>query len=128
MSTLQTVAIKHASSSANNITLDTSGNVSVSGTISESSSIRLKENVNPISNALDTLMLLNGVTYDRIDKTAFNQPGFIAEEVYEVLPNIVRTDEDGNPAAINYTKLTAYLLEAVRDLKAELDELKRRVT
>lgn len=93
-------------------------------TITETSSITLKENVNPIENALDAIMKLVGVTYDRKDGSTQNEAGLIAEEVNEVLPNLVKKDEAGNPESIQYTKLTAYLIEAVKNLAKDLEELK----
>lgn len=92
--------------------------------LTESSSIALKENVNPIANALDSIMQLVGVVYDRKDGTRYNEAGLIAEEVVKVIPNVVTTDKDGNPEGVQYTKLTAYLIEAVKSLKAEINELK----
>ena len=94
--------------------------------VTETSSIALKENVNPISNALDKLVQLTGVTYDRKNGKTKNEAGLIAEEVYPVIPNVVSKDEQGNPYGINYTKLTAYLIEAVKTLKQEVDQLKAR--
>jgi len=94
--------------------------------VTETSSIALKENVNPISNALDKLVQLTGVTYDRKNGKTKNEAGLIAEEVYPVIPNVVSKDEQGNPHGINYTKLTAYLIEAVKTLKQEVDQLKAR--
>ena len=90
----------------------------------ESSSIALKENVAPIENALDTIMRLVGVTYDRRDGSKKDEAGLIAEEVDKILPNLVTKDQDGRPDAIHYTKLTAYLIEAVKSLKAEINGLK----
>jgi hypothetical protein len=107
---------------------DSSGNFAA-GTITataftETSSITLKENINPIDNALSSLLSLNGVTYDRKDGSRKNEAGLIAEDVYKILPNIVSTNSAGDPEGINYTKLTAYLIEAVKELKSELDLLK----
>jgi hypothetical protein len=96
----------------------------VATTISETSSITLKENINPISNALDSVLSLNGVTYNRKDRTSKQEAGLIAEDVYQVLPNLVTLNKEGHPEGINYTKLTAYLIEAVKELKNELDSLK----
>lgn len=93
-------------------------------TIVETSSITLKENISPIGGALNSILSLKGVTYDRKDNTTKNEAGMIAEDVYKVLPNLVSLDKNGNPDGINYTKLTAYLVEAVKQLKAELDSLK----
>ena len=91
----------------------------------ETSSITLKENVSPIENALESLSKLVGVTYDRKDGSAKMEAGLIAEEVDKVLPNVVAKDEDGNPYGINYTKFSAYLIEAVKTLSEEIKELKR---
>jgi len=101
-----------------------SGNLTVNGTITETSSIALKQNVSPITNALDAIMSLVGVTYDRKDGSRNNEAGLIAEAVDAVLPNLVTHDKDGNAEGVQYTKLTAYLIEAVKALKAEIDELK----
>lgn len=91
--------------------------------ITETSSIAYKENVNPITDALDSILDLAGVTYDRKDGSAKNEAGLIAEDVAEVLPNLV-TYKDGKPEGINYTKLSAYLIEAVKDLADQVKKLK----
>jgi hypothetical protein len=92
--------------------------------IVETSSITLKENIKPINNPLEALLQLNGVTYDRKDKSALNEAGFLAEEVERVLPNLVVKDEWGRPYGINYTKFSAYLIEAVKVLVNEIETLK----
>lgn len=94
------------------------------GTITETSSIALKENLSPINDALGKVMNLQAFTYDRKDGTSYNEAGLIAEEVYAVLPNLVKLDDSGKPHSIMYTKLTAYLIECVKTLKQELDSLK----
>lgn len=74
---------------------------------------------------MNSILSLNGVVYDRKDGTKKNEAGLIAEEVFSVLPNIVTLNTEGKPEGINYTKLTAYLIEAVKELKEELESLKR---
>ena len=86
--------------------------------ITETSSIVYKENVTPITNALDAILQLVGVTYDRKDGSSVNEAGLIKEEVEKVLPNLVKDD------GIHYTKLTAYLIEAVKSLNDEIHQLK----
>jgi len=93
--------------------------------IVEDSSIALKENVNPITNALENVLKLSGVTYDRKDGSTKDEAGLIAEDVYNVLPNLVKLDDAGKPLGINYTKLTAYLIESVKTLTNEIAELKK---
>ena len=92
--------------------------------LTESSSITLKENVNPINNALDSILQLVGVTYDRKDGSSKGEAGLIAEEVNKIIPNLVSKDQEGNPTGIHYTKLTAYLIESIKSLKDEIDTLK----
>lgn len=96
------------------------------GTINETSSIALKENINPITGALEKILNLKAYTYDRKDGTSKDEAGLIAEEVEEIIPNIVSKDLEGNPHYIQYSKITAYLVEAIKSLKKEIDELKAR--
>ena len=107
------------------------GGATIGGTLRtnalvESSSIELKENVNPIQDALDSILQLSGVIYDRKDKSAIDEAGLIAEDVNKIIPNIVVKDEDGKPFGIQYTKLVAYLVEAIKDQQKQIDELKRK--
>jgi hypothetical protein len=90
--------------------------------ITETSSITYKENVNPIDSALDKVLQLMGVTYDRKDGSAKNEAGLIAEEVAKVLPNLV-SEKEGKPEGIHYTKLTAYLIECIKELNAKIEKL-----
>jgi len=111
-------------------TLVVTGGVGVSGqitctTLVETSSIAFKENVNPIDNALELVMQLAGVTYDRKDNKE-HEAGLIAEQVYKIIPDLVSLDPSGNPHGIKYTKLTAYLLESIKTLKSEINELKNK--
>ena len=110
--------------SSTKFTVNPSTGVLTTVSITESSSIALKENVAPIENALDAIMKLVGVTYDRRDGSKKDEAGLIAEEVDKILPNLVTKDQDGRPDAIHYTKLTAYLIEAVKSLKTEINSLK----
>lgn len=94
--------------------------------ITETSSITYKENVRPIQGALNSIKRLVGVTYDRLDGSAIEEPGLIAEEVAKILPNVVKYNDDETADGITYTKLTAYLIEAVKELTAEVETLKGR--
>jgi hypothetical protein len=91
----------------------------------ETSSVTLKENFRPIDNALDRILQLTGLIYDRKDGSSKNEVGLIAEDVEKIIPNVVGKDKDGNPSNIAYQRLTAYLIEAVKSLKKEIDQLKR---
>jgi hypothetical protein len=104
-----------------------SGVLTTSGGFVESSSIALKENVMPIENALETILQLCGVTYDRRDGSKKNEPGLIAERVAEIADNLVMRDEQGNPTGIYYSKITAYLVEAIKGLHSQLDPMKEEI-
>jgi len=106
--------------------LQVQGDQYISGTLTEASSITLKENVDQITNALDYVSKLVGVTYDRKDGSAKHRAGLIAEEVVQVLPNVVNKDLEGNASGIQYTNLIAYLIESIKELKAEIDVLKSK--
>jgi len=101
-----------------------SGDMYIAGALTQGSTRNIKENIVPISNALSIVTQIQGVTYDKIDGSAKSEPGFIAEDMYSVLPSLVSLDRKGDPQGIKYTNLTAYLLEAIKELKAEIDILK----
>jgi hypothetical protein len=124
------VARNTASSSTSTGALVVTGGVGIGGqmtavSIVETSSIALKENINPIQNGLESILQLKGVTYDRIDNNE-HESGLIAEWTEEVLPELVTRDTNGDVVGIKYTKLTAYLIEAIKSLKTEIDVLKEK--
>jgi hypothetical protein len=106
------------------------GGVGISGTLYvqnliETSSIAFKEDVNALDNSLDSILQLTGVSYVR-KNTKEKEVGFIAEQVNTVIPELVSKDENGNPYGVNYSKLTAYLVEAIKDLQNQINELKNK--
>lgn len=124
LSTTNTGNFTTAKVSSSKFTFNPSSGLLTVTSLTESSSIALKENVNPITGALDSIMQLVGVTYDRKDGSKKHEAGLIAEDVATVLPNLITYDDEGKPSGINYTKLSAYLIEAVKSLKGEIDTLK----
>ena len=92
-----------------------------------SSDRRLKENIEVIPNALDKVQALNGVSFDW-KKTGEKSAGVIAQEVQEVLPEAVKevTPVSGGDShlTVNYHALTSILIESIKELKAEIEELK----
>ena len=101
-----------------------------------SSDQRLKENIVNIPNALDKVMDINGVEFDWSteymeahggEDDLFNrkhQVGVIAQEVEKVLPEVVADRPDGYKA-VRYEQLVPLLIEAIKELKTQLDELKK---
>jgi hypothetical protein len=94
-----------------------------------SSDERLKDNVKPIENALEKLQKIRGVEFDWNDKQDVyegHDTGVIAQEVQKVLPEVVTEREDGY-LAVKYEKMIGLLVESIKDLKAEVDELKTQL-
>ena len=84
------------------------------------SSRRWKENVEPIEDGLGLVRRLRGVTFDW-KESGEHDLGMIAEEVGEVLPELVAYEENGVDAqSIDYARLTAVLVEAVKEQDAQL--------
>ena len=117
--------------------LTTSGTISATGAITSngditafnlSSDIRKKENVVRIDNALDKVMQIGGYTYNfKGDDRKIT--GVIAQEIEKVLPEVVYDipdEEYGTSKAIRYGNIVGLLIEAIKELKAEIDELKAR--
>ena len=94
-------------------------------TFNTTSDIKLKENVKTITGALDTVCALRGVTFDWI-ATKESTLGFIAQEVEKVVPELVSHNVEDDIKTVNYSNMVALLTEAVKELRAEIEELKKR--
>jgi len=94
------------------------------------SSIRWKNDIRPIGEPLEKIMGLRGVYFNwDAEHGGEHDVGMVAEEVGKVLPEIVVYEENGIDASgMDYSKLTPLLVEAVKALKTENDELLKRVT
>ena len=92
-----------------------------------SSDRQLKDNVKNIENPIEKIKKINGVSFDWNDKQNVytgHDIGVIAQEVEEVLPEIVTTRDNGYKA-VKYEKLVALLIEGIKDLQSQIDELKK---
>ena len=104
---------------------DNSGNTTSIGNVTAYSDIRLKKDIELIPDALDKVCALRGVTYERID-SGERQTGVIAQEVQAVLPEAVMTMTDEQQTlSVAYGNLVGLLIEAIKELKAEVDVLKQ---
>jgi len=106
------------------MTLDSVGNATFRNNVTAYSDVRLKTNIETIPNALETVLKMRGVFYDRID-TGEKGVGVIAQEMKEVLPQVVMeaaTDEEF--MSVSYGNIVGVLIEAIKELKAEIEELK----
>jgi hypothetical protein len=95
------------------------------------SDARLKTNVLTIENPLQKVMAMRGVSYEWLEghKKGKKEIGLIAQEVMEIIPEVVSEKEriDGSKfLSVDYEHLTGLLIEAVKELKKEVDELKSK--
>ena len=108
--------------------LDVNGSVEVNGTVVHASDIKWKKNIKTITAALDKVNRMRGVTFDwRRDEFVNKnfeketQIGFIAQEVEEVIPEFVRTDQEGNKS-VTYANVAALLVEAIKDQQIIIEQ------
>jgi len=95
-----------------------------------SSDIRLKDNIKTIDNALDKVNSIQGIEFDWIEKekvhgNSGHDVGVIAQEIEKVLPDVVTTRESGYKA-VKYEKIVPLLIEAIKELTNEINELKNK--
>jgi hypothetical protein len=95
--------------------------ISVTGDINSTSDINLKTNIHSIDNALDKILQIRGVSFNW-KETKKSSLGVIAQEIEDIIPEVVSGDET---KMVNYNALIGVLIEAVKELKSEIDELKK---
>ena len=113
------VGLGNLSNNGNNL----AGNFTATGNVTAFSDERLKENVQTIEGALDKVAQMRGVTYNYKSELNDGQrgTGVIAQEMQQVMPEAV---EEGEYLSVAYGNLVGVLIEAVKELKAELDQCK----
>ena len=101
------------------------GNLTLSGTLTINSDARLKENLTPLTGALDKVKALTGYNYNRIGSEKLEM-GVVAQEVQKVAPELVLEDKEGT-LSVAYQNMVALLIEAVKEQSAEIAALKEQV-
>jgi hypothetical protein len=99
--------------------------LTVQGDVTSISDVRTKENIEPITDGLEIVDSLRGVRYNKIGKED-RKVGVIAQEVEKVLPEVINTDDEGMKS-VDYGKMVGVLIEAIKDLKSEVDMLKLKL-
>ena len=106
------------------------GNISTNGSAvayNTGSDYRLKENVIPLKDGLERLNKLNPVQFDWIEAQKTDE-GFIAHEVQEIVPYVVKGEKDGEEIqSMDYGKLTPLLVKAIQEQQTIIDDLKTRI-
>ena len=107
-------------SNANRFTFDVSaGDFTATGNVTAYSDERLKENIRTIDNALDKVDNMRGVYYDKDGRA---ETGVIAQEIERVLPEVVIDGAEYKSVA--YGNVVGILIEAIKELKQEIEDLK----
>ena len=114
--------------------LETDGDFHVDGDVyafsgSVSSDIALKENINIVDNALDKVSKLRGVSFDWKREGKGSSIGLIAQDVEPILPELVSEaptfgDSTDTHKTLNYNGIIGLLVESIKELKDEIQELK----
>ena len=124
----------NASTTSSSYALYVSGAIYSTGDIVAYSDARIKTNVKLIDSPLDKVMAMRGVYYNRIDEGELTSRkavgercvGMIAQELNEVLPEAVTYAKDIDRYGIDYGKVTSVLIEAIKELKNEVNELRSK--
>ena len=118
--------IRPAGSATNVFKISTAGDVTVNGSVTATgnitaySDLRLKTEIDTIDSALEKVSHIRGVTFTMNDERG---TGVIAQELEQVLPEAVFDNEDGMKS-VAYGNMVGLLIEAIKELKAEVEELK----
>jgi len=101
------------------------GNMTIGGSLTQNSDLRIKKDLQIIPDALDKVKTLNGYTYTRTDRDSeFQQTGCVAQEVQAVLPEAVTVGEDEQQTlSIAYGSMVGLLVEAIKELEAKVAAL-----
>jgi|TARA_B110000483_G_C18069456_1_gene493506 hypothetical protein len=103
-----------------------SGSIKATGTVVQGSDERLKKDIAPIDNALSRINHIDGVFFkykDSGDKSV----GFVAQQIQKVLPEVVSEDNNGY-LGVNYSGVTAVLVEAIREQSSIISDLESRLS
>ena len=99
----------------------TSSGVTVTGTVTETSDLRLKSNIETIDSALDKVNQMRGVYFD---KEGVRSLGVIAQEMQSIIPEAVVEDQtEDKYLSVAYSSLTGVLIEAIKELSDKVKEL-----
>lgn len=106
---------------------DNSGNVTATGDVTAYSDARIKTEVKTVENALNKVLALRGVTYKRTDtEDKSTKLGVIAQEVKEILPEVVSENQDGM-LTVSYGNMIGVLIEAMKEQQQVIETLEAKI-
>lgn len=118
------------------VELDVLGDIEYSGTLTDVSDRRLKDNIKPLGQTLDRIAQIDTYSFTmKDDKKGRTEFGVMAQELEEIFPTLVHTAKDEmGTKSVNYVGLIAPMIEATKELRAEnaalksgLDDLSQQV-
>jgi hypothetical protein len=103
------------------------GTFTASADIIAYSDARIKTNIQTIDNALEKVISMRGVTYNRTDvEDKSEKVGVIAQEIEQVLPQVVTKDDTGM-LGVSYGNITAVLIEAIKEQQLKIEALENQI-
>lgn len=100
------------------------GDLEADGDMIAFSDIRNKENLEVIENALEKVNKINGYTYDKKNSPGRRYAGVVAQEVEQVLPEVVHQNREDDLKGVAYGNMAGLFIEAIKELTAEVNALK----
>jgi len=107
--------------------LTVNGSITATASITANSDRRIKTDLQVIPNALEKVKKISGYTFKRTDVDLPRQAGVIAQELLEVLPEVVHKNDDGI-YSVSYGNIIALLIEALKEESAKREELEKRLS
>lgn len=105
------------------LNLDSSGNLTATGNVTAYSDERLKTDIHTVDDALNTVCNMRGVFFEKDGQPSV---GVIAQEMQKALPEVVH--DDGEYLSVAYGNIVGVLIEAIKELKSEVEELRNAST
>lgn len=103
------------------------GSFTATGDVVAYSDARVKTNIQTITNALEKVTSMRGVTYNRIDVDDTSEKvGVIAQEIQQVLPQVVMEDDYGK-LGVSYGNIVGVLIEAIKEQQVQIQDLKKQI-
>ncbi|MEJ2218655.1 MAG: tail fiber domain-containing protein [Gemmatimonadota bacterium] len=114
---------------SNALTLYKNGNLTIAGTLTQSSDARLKEDMEPLEGTLERVLRLTPIRYHfraGTGRPEGAQLGLTAQQVAPLFPELVKQDGDGY-LSLSYANLSAVLVKALQEQQAEIQPLKAQI-
>jgi hypothetical protein len=118
----------NASSTSSAYGLYVTGNIYTTGTLTQASDVRKKTDIVTIDNALEKVTQMRGVYFTKIgEEEKGRQTGVIAQEMNEILPEVVIHAKDVDEYSVAYGNAIGVLIEAIKELNVKLDEANKQI-